>query len=242
MGVCKWKKGHIAVLENIQTKIMKALLNMPIRTANAYIKGEVGYSSHLYRDMKLKLTMLHHALQNTNRLRNIIIREWQLTSNGNNWIKVCKVYLKDIGINLDQLEEIERKVLEKKIKQIEKKAWKEELNSKSSLQYYKQVKKDIKEERMWKNSQDETVIRLFQSGSILTKDKVGKSDNEKKCSICHETETLYHLVKSCNKFENLRLNYDIKMEDNMEDILQLNNNDAKFKDYLMDLYQKRFLE
>ena len=89
-SVMKWSKSHINSLNDIQYKIARLILQMPKYTPKEYIQSEVGFSDQLYRDMKSKLTFLHHIFNNTKKLKDSVRKEWNYN---NKFINICKNYI-----------------------------------------------------------------------------------------------------------------------------------------------------
>jgi hypothetical protein len=172
MQVCVWKKEEIKKMEIIQNNVMRSILNMPRRTPIAYIQGENGYSAHKYRDMKMKLTMLQHVLKNNRNLKEMLEGEWE--QSGQKWIEVCKDYLERIKSDRDKIEEMSKEQLKKIIDAKETKEWRENMEKHEGLRIYRDVKKKIGQGRLWKNDRRETILRMYQSGAILTNGRMGK--------------------------------------------------------------------
>ena len=53
--------------------------------------------------MKLKIGLLHHIVNNTDRLKTLIEQEW---NRNNTWIKKCREYMNKTGMNISMLEGI----------------------------------------------------------------------------------------------------------------------------------------
>ena len=85
-----------------------------------------------------------------------------------------------------------------------------------------------------------SVIKMFQSGAVLTKDRTGGSDQEKLCLKCNVKEDIEHLLKVCDEFKEERFNYQIRDDTTMEMILQFKDRNKAFTEYLCSIFQKRF--
>ena len=107
------------------------------------------------------------------------------------------------------------------------------------ISVYRREKIKIKEDRAWTNTREETILRLYHSGSILTNSKVGRTEQEKKCSICDEIEDLEHLLLFCKKFDTIRKNANLGRE--MQSILNFKDKQVEKEKYLVELYQQRFV-
>ena len=60
-------------------------------------------------------------------------------------------HLKEVGMKWEEVKTINKMGIKKKIRKEDTRKWKEELESKSSLNLYKKFKKEIKEERIYDN-------------------------------------------------------------------------------------------
>ena len=94
---------------------------------------------------------------------------------------------------------------------------------------------------MWKNNNMERAIRLFQSGTILTKSKTGSTDKEKECEECGVKEDMEHLLVKCKIFREIRLKWGVDEHDSISELLQLGIKDERKGGYLEELYMKRFI-
>ena len=113
---------------------------MPSRTANTYVRAEVGASSQIYRDAKMKLGLLQHIMKNTVELRINVEREW---SKGNKWVETCKKYMDVMNINMERLERISKDNLKKIINKKENEAWKREMEGKRGLNIIEKQKNTL---------------------------------------------------------------------------------------------------
>ena len=99
-------------------------------------------------------------------------------------------------IDWECLEELSRKDLKALCKRINEKEWRRDLKCKSSLKFYKKMKKRMGMSTSW-NERKSRRLRLYESGSVLTKSKMGGTESEKACERCGVEENLEHLVKDC---------------------------------------------
>ena len=63
---------------------------------------------------------------------------------------------------------------------MENEKWRSQMEQKSTLAEYNQYKNKIGADRMWKNNREETILRLMQSGAVLSKSRLGHTIEEKK--------------------------------------------------------------
>lgn len=238
MDACSWNKAHIDQMDKIQNTVLKGLLNLPRRCPNAYVRAEIGISSALYRDIRLKLGLLVHIFQNTCYLKNDLIKQW---NSALPWIKTCKSYLQKLNLEISEIETMTQKELKRRINALEALVWKADLCKLESLKYYVKYKDRIKEGSYLENSFEHTVIRLFQSGSILTNSKTGKNESEKKCPNCDAVETIDHLLIHCPFFNSLRNTCQVKLA-TIYDILHFSKQEQQLTRFITELFKQRFGE
>jgi hypothetical protein len=229
--VIYWNKTQIDKFNKIQNATMKHILNMPLHTANAYVRQEVGFSTHIFRDIKMKLGFMQHIIKNNEKLKNLVEVEWERKETGN-WIKICKDYMTKIDVTWEKMEDMSADGLRKEISKMARIELESEMDGKSSLLYYRDRMREGKyKRRLWKNDRHDTVVRLFQSGTVLTKSKTGKSELEKNCSTCNTKDTIEHRVGHCKEYEIIRDRYKLK-EKRVSEIL------FEEEDYLVEIYER----
>jgi len=118
--------------------------------------------------------------------------------------------------------------IRKKIDKHENRIWKQGMQNKETLINYRMAKQNIKEERLWKNSEEDKIIRKFQSG-ILPKNK-HKDD----CTECKVKNSVTHILNDCKIYSQIRIKYNLQ-NTNILEILQLKGRN-KTDDYLKEIY------
>ena len=88
------------------------------------------------------------------------------------------------------------------------------------------------------NNEGDNVLKRFQSGAVLTKDRIGRTEEQKKCQTCNVKEDIGHVIKFCVENRTERNKYNIKDETSIEEILQFKDRNGIFKDYLCELHRK----
>ena len=66
---------------------------------------EIGSSTFKGRDRERKLTLLKHILDNTEQLKNEVMK-----SENNSWLNTCRRYFEEVGLTLEEMTEGVEKV------------------------------------------------------------------------------------------------------------------------------------
>ena len=143
--------------------------------------------------------------------------------------------MEEIGTNWREMEEMTRRRLRGLCRGKNEEEWRRNMTTKESLKYYEKWKKKMGRGRMWKSTRKERTIKLYQSGSILTKSRTGVTELDRRCEVCDEKEDLKHVVMTCKKHKELREQYNIKKEEDMINILF---NETK-ENYIIELDRRR---
>ena len=94
--------------------------------------------------------------------------------------------------NID-LKEIGKYELRQCINRKDEQNWKEDMQNKDGLKYYRKQKKHMEESRMWQNNNNDRIIRSFHSNSLLLNDKISKTA-DKKCMTYNQAGDINHFL------------------------------------------------
>ena len=196
--------NEIQVIEN---KAFRTILQVPKSTANSFLRGEVGSSTVKSRDMKNKLLFLKHSLQTgKNSLLKEII-ESELIKCSTNWMKNVNKYLLELNMNASEIRTISINALKNKIYDYDDKCWREEMENKSTLYFYKN-KKDINEIKWFRNSFKYSIMMRARSNTLDLAWRDWSLNASKNCKLCDgEIETLKHFLLECPALQIYRNEY-----------------------------------
>ena len=204
--VMYFTKQELNNLQKINNQAHRYMLQVPIYTACEALRGEVGASTTVSRDMKNKLLFVKHALDdNTNELLKKIMAE-QLDKMDTKWIKQVWNYLDILGITPQILTLMKENKIKKLIDKWDTRMWQEEMKEKSTLKIYREYKQQINEEN-WLDNREESNIMIKARVNAL---KLGWRENltkkdETKCQLCKkDIETLNHFILHCDKLNPIR--------------------------------------
>ena len=120
--------------------------------------------------------------------------------------------------------------------------WENELREKSTLNLYREYKKEIKEEPFYDNTFDSIIFFKARSNCLQLGWRNRFQGGEIVCRMCGaEEETLEHFILECPSYLDIRLEYEMSEMD-MENILGFKNQGEdveKSKRYLKRIWVKR---
>ena len=197
-------KAEINKLQIIENKVYRIILRAPRYTPNSALRSEVGASCHYTRDMKNKLAYIKYIMNdNGNSLvKDIFLDIFEKQST--KWARVVKEYLKEIDLNIQGLLSITD--LDKEIKKLDTKIWKEEIQQKSTLTNYYRWKPEIgEEERLYGNGIDSAILFRARTNTLDLQWRKRFTNDDTLCILCkREEETLDHFILRCEKLNSVR--------------------------------------
>ena len=115
--------------------------------------------------------------------------------------------------------------LDKKIKQLDTKIWKEEIQQKSTLTKYRSWKPAInEEEKLYGNGLDSAILFRARTNTLDLQWRKKFKNEDTLCVLCRkEEETLEHFILTCENLNSVRSDYIILMKpypENTENILK----------------------
>ena len=93
------------------------------------------------------------------------------------WIKMVNQYRNTLGIDWEEMKEMEKKDL-KKIREYDTKIWKEGLENKETLKWYKKGKKSIGYEMCYNNNINSSYLAKARTNSLQLEDHLSRGNRE----------------------------------------------------------------
>ena len=132
--------------------------------------------------------------------------------------------------------------LVKKVNKMDEGRWLTEISSKASLGLFKQFKKEIKQEMIYDNTFESTLLFQARSNTLRLRWRRRFIDGDVDCKICGNgnEETLVHFLTECEALKQIYDNFEMG-EKRMDEILQFTEGIelSKSKMFLGLLWQKR---
>ena len=201
--VITFNKNELERLQKHDNAAYRIMLQLPIYTARSFLRGEVGASSAIARDMKSKIAFLIHVKNNGNEILKHIIEE-ELVTPKMKWTKKVREYLNILDMNSNQITGISPEELKTIINEFDTKEWKAEMEERVTLQYYKSGKIMIKEEKWFKNGLRYNTMMKARSNTLQLRWRE-RNNEDKICLLCRkEEETLEHFLLNCKELQKYR--------------------------------------
>ena len=191
-------------LQVIENKTFRIILRAPKYTPICALRAEAGASSYYTRDMKSKLNYVKYIMREGG---NPLVKEIFLDMYDNqhtSWAKVVKTYLKEVNLNLQGL--TNTKDLDKVIKNLDSKMWRDDIKKKTTLTYYRKFKTDIKgEENLYGNNQESMILFRARTNTLDLQWRKKFTNETIICQLCkEEEETLEHFLLDCKQLNYIR--------------------------------------
>ena len=194
-------------LQRLENKAYRTILNLPVYTATEFLRGEIGASSFIARDIKYKLLYYKYARTETNNslLREIVRKEGELQTS---WFKTIKKYMNKVNIAEEQLFTESKDMIKKHIDVWDTLQWREGMENKSTLSIYRNFKTDIQEESWFFNGKKASIMMKARSDTLMLNWREFGMESVKTCKLCCcEVETLVHFILDCNCLQEVRSRY-----------------------------------
>ena len=160
------------------------------------------------RVMKTRLIFAKKIKENENALIKEVMANIRENA-GNKWNKELNKYLEEIGITYNELLNIKPEEIKEMIKEYDSKLWKDEMEKKSPLKYYRNWKQKIEDEEIYKNDYESKLYFQARTNQLPLQNRTD-NDEEKLCKTrSEEIEDILHLLFRCKNYENIRIKYEI---------------------------------
>ena len=106
-----------------------------------------------------------------------------------------------------------------------------EARGKISLRHYYEWKKECRVKKEWKSNKTDRILKYLHSNTLLTRSRMGKTQEEKMCPCGEGEEDLEHIIRKCERFRDIREDFGVSEDEGMKDLL-FGDNEV----YLMRIY------
>ena len=146
-----------------------------------------------------RLQYLRGTLQGKNEMLKEVIGEMR-EGNKSKWMRNTMLCLEQVGLMMKMT-----KGIKKHIKQWDRRQWRNEVQSKTSLTIYFTWKEELEEEYFLDNTPKSVVLFRVRSNCLLLKDRKRYTGEDTTCQSCmQECESIKHLILSCPAYGILR--------------------------------------
>ena len=189
------------------------------------MRGDVGASCMVARDMKTKLKYIKYAMNSDNKLLNTVCQK-MFRKDCDPICKTIKNYMESLKIrNIYELNHMTDLELMDCINRLDSEQWLEELENKKTLSIYKKYKTKIQEETIYDNSFGSKLLFRARSNSLELFWRNVFSGGDVSCKLCNRdvNESLEHFIGECEGLVGIRNSYGVNGA-KIEEILQFNGN------------------
>ncbi len=124
--------------------------------------------------------------------------------NNTSWIKSTNKYLQETNITLHDISSLSKDHLKEKTRQWDTQKWKEEVNSKHTLNTYQQWKSDLKES-FYDNRPASVIFYKAKANCLPQNDRKRHTNENEQCGLCGaEKEDLEHFILWCPAYTDIR--------------------------------------
>lgn len=194
-------------LDSIQRKFGKAMLEVPRGTPDEFVQKEVGFSSQSDRVERARIKLFRRMIENEGKTKKTIVENWAMDGG---WIREVKENLRHNGILEEEVKEMDIKEVERRIKERRKEEWRQGVQAKSSLKWYKKIVEKGKSNGVWMSEEKDRIMKRFWCG-VMEREL-------RECTVCdceerRGVDRVEHWLRWCGATEWWRREYDV---DNME--------------------------
>ena len=223
-SVVNWDKTGIGKLQTNENNVWRNILGCPGYTPISAMRGDIGASTMQIRIMKNKLKYTRYIMSKGNQLlRDIFLNMYN--QNRDALIREIRGYMVELDIgSLDMLLSLNEISLVNMIRSYDSNKWLEDIRRKSTLSIYTLNKTTIKEEIMYDNSFESTLLFRCRSNTIKLNWRNRFEGGDIQCRACNsgEEETLEHFLIRCEGLSNVRRRYGVQERD-IADLLGFND-------------------
>ena len=121
-------------------------------------------------------------------------------SAGNTWNRGLNRCLEKVGLSYEELIEMSKAEIKRKVREYDTRKWKEGLERKASVRIYRENKKEVKEDRIYDNGRPAQILFQARANNMALNEKNRHGEEgETRCEICGEgeMENLGHFLLAC---------------------------------------------
>ncbi|XP_068221972.1 uncharacterized protein [Palaemon carinicauda] len=202
-NVINLTETEIEKLQRIENGVYRKILGATKSTANTALRGEIGASSMKARVMDGKLQYLNRTLNGKKEILKIIIQDIQ--EKEGRWWKQPAKYLEELSLGIRQIRRMNKAEIKTETRKWDTEKWKEEIESKVSLEIYRTWKKEIKEELIYDNTFASVISFRARTNTLKLNIVNRHNGGNVNCNFCeNEEEDLIHFLLFCQEYRKER--------------------------------------
>ena len=203
--IINYTKDELNAIQKAENRAYRYIMNAPHYTPIAALRGEIGASSHIARDMKTKLNFIRHIIQDGNQLLKTIFDDIMERSR-DPWAKTVNNYIREMNLNITKIGRMKKEEINHKIRQWDSECWRAELETKKTLETYRKHKIEIKTETsMYDNTIESDILFQVRTNTLNLGWRKKHKNEDTTCQMCKiEEEDLQHFLLYCPELQRHR--------------------------------------
>merc|ERR1712055_325993 len=176
----------------------------------AALRGEMGASLVKSRVMETSLQYIRSTMNGEFKDMKELMLDTIKTEKGR-WYKLVNSYREELRMTWEEVFEISKNDLKKRIKEYDTHLWEMDLAEKTTLKYYAMGKTEIGYNFCYRNNINSTFLARARVNSLRLEEAVGRGNkyHNKTCKLCgKEDEDIVHFIVKCKALETKR-RYDL---------------------------------
>ena len=205
-GIIEWKKKEEERLQIIQNNVCRKILNAPKYATITSMRGDIGISMMRTRMIQGRIGYISNRLREGNKLIKYVMEK---LINGGAYEKILKKESEELRTNKEQLLNLPKNELKRKIYAWDTEKWIQEMDKKKTMHIYRTYKRTIKEEEYENDCESEVWYRA-RANCLKLEDK--NREGDKICKLCKTgQEDLEHFILNCERLKEVRME-DVRLQ------------------------------
>ena len=206
VNVINLSEEDIDDLQKIENSVYRTILNAPQYAPNSTLRSEIGSSLMKKRIMNGRINFMKSILNGRNKLLENILHKL-LLDNDTKWIQKSRKYMDVVKLKATDIERNSKQEIKRIFTDWDTEQWKQEIQSKSTLQIYRSHKDTIEEEHVYDNRPSSGIWFRARTNTLQLNDRNRHSNKETNCLNCgHQSivETIEHFILDCTTYNSER--------------------------------------
>jgi len=196
-AVVNWNNLELERLQREEDNVWRRILGAPGYAPLVAMRGDIGTSTMVARDMKTKLKYLRHALTSENKMLAEMVTDMFLKKHA--WCRKVERYMEQLEIEgFNGCKEMSEGELVRRIRAWDTEEWRKILEEKVTLSLYRTFKEEIGEEQIYDNTFGSVLLFRARSNCLKLGWRYRFQGGGVECRVCgFEEETLNHFLVDC---------------------------------------------
>merc|ERR1712179_901939 len=201
---------QVLAIQRQGNRVWRYLMDIGGYSTVAALRGEIGASMVKSRVMETSLQYVRSTMSGDFEDVKELMLDTIKTKKGR-WYKLTNSYREELKMTWEEVYEIPKEVLKKRIKEYDTHLWELDLAEKTTLKYYAMGKTEIGYNYCYRNNMNSTFLARARVNSLRLEEAVGRGNkyHNKICKLCgKEDEDIVHFIVKCKALETKR-RYDL---------------------------------